>query len=80
MLLFQLEANGRADERAYAKQIRAWLARTGGRPETLRRAIADPAARPSLRDPGARHAPARARRGTLASDHTMPVTWDDLGA
>jgi hypothetical protein len=80
LLLFQLEANGRSDERAYAKQIRYWLARTGGRPSTPRRAIADPTARPSLRDPGARLAPARSRRGTLASDHTKPVSWDDLAA
>lgn len=80
LLLFQLEANGRADERTYAKQIRTWLVRTGGRPSTPRRAIADPAARPSLRDPGARLAPARARRGTLASDHAPPASWDDLAA
>lgn len=43
-------ANGRADERTYAKQIRNRLA------------------------------PARARRGTLASDHAPPASRDDLAA
>lgn len=80
LLLFQLEANRHADERAYAKRIRAWLARTGGRPSTPRRAIADPAARPSLRDPGARLDSARSRRGHQGSDYSTPVTWDDLAA
>lgn len=80
LLLFQLEANGQADERAYAKEIRTWLEQTGGRPSTPRRAIADPAARPSLRDPGARLAPARARRRTLPSDQITPASWDDLAA
>ncbi|MCA1681426.1 MAG: hypothetical protein LC777_22005, partial [Actinobacteria bacterium] len=78
LLLLQLEANGHADERRYAKDIREWLEPTGGRPSTARRAIADPAARPSLRDPGARLAPARTRRATRASDHVTPATWDDL--
>jgi len=78
LLLLQLEANGHADERGYAKDIRDWLELTGGRPGTARRVIADPAARPSLRDPGARSAPARARRPTRASDDATPATWDDL--
>jgi len=42
LLLLQLEANGHADERAYAKDIREWLEVTGGRPSTARRAITDP--------------------------------------
>ena len=78
LLLFQLEANGHADERGYAKQIRAWLEAAGGRPSIPRRAIADPAARPSLRDPGARLAPARTRRRTRTSDEVPPLTWDDI--
>jgi len=78
LLLLQLEANGHADERGYAKDIREWLEATGGRPSTARRAVADPAARPSLRDPGARSAPARTRRATRASDDATPATWDDL--
>lgn len=78
LLLLQLEANGHADERGYAKDIRDWLELTGGRPSTARRAIADAAARPSLRDPGARSAPARTRRATRASDDVTPATWDDL--
>jgi hypothetical protein len=79
LLLFQLEANGHADERAYAKTIRDWLEATGGRPSIPRRAIADPAARPSLRDPGARLAPARVRRHTRTSDQVLQLSWDDLG-
>jgi hypothetical protein len=63
LLLLQLEANGHADERTYAKDIRDWLELTGGRPATPRRAIADPTERPSLRDPGARLAPAREATG-----------------
>ncbi len=78
LLLLQLEANGHADERSYAKDIRHWLEVTGGRPATPRRAIADPTTRPSLRDPGARLAPARTRRGTRTSDEITPATWDDL--
>lgn len=78
LLLLQLEANGHADERMYAKDIRDWLELTGGRPATPRRAIADPTARPSLRDPGARLAPARTRRHTRTSDEITPATWDDL--
>jgi hypothetical protein len=78
LMLLQLEANADADERTYAKDIRDWLELTGGRPATPRRAIADPTARPSLRDPGARLAPARTRRGTRASDEITPATWDDL--
>ena len=57
LLLLQLEANGHADERGYAKDIRDWLELTGGRPGTARRVIADPSGRPSLRDPGARQSP-----------------------
>ena len=72
LLLLQLEANGHADERGYAKDIRDWLELTGHRPSTARRAIAHPAARPSLRDPGARSAPARTRRATRASDDITP--------
>jgi hypothetical protein len=71
-LLFQLEANGCAAERDYAKPIRDRLAGTAGRPSTPRRATADPAARPSPRDPGARLAPARTRRGTLANERDAP--------
>lgn len=78
LLLLQLEANGHADERGYAKDIRDWLETTGGRPATPRRAIADSMAQPSLRDPGARLASARTRRGTRASDEITPATWDDL--
>ncbi len=72
LLLLQLEANDHADERAYAKDIRDWLELTGGRPPTPRRAIADPIDRPSLRDPGARLAPARTRRNTRASERDHP--------
>jgi hypothetical protein len=78
LLLLQLEANGHADERGYAKEIRDWLELTGGRPSTARRVIADPSGRPSLRDPGARESPARTRRATRASDEVTPATWDDL--
>jgi hypothetical protein len=78
LLLFQLEANGHADERGYAKSIRGWLEATGGRPSIPRRAIADPAARPSLRDPGARLTPARTRRRTRTSDQVPQLSWDDL--
>jgi hypothetical protein len=78
LLLFQLEANGHADERGYAKTIRERLETTGGRPSIPRRAIADSATRPSLRDPGARLAPARARRRTRTSDQVPPLTWDDV--
>ena len=78
LLLFQLEVNGHADERGYAKSIRGWLETTGGRPSIPRRAIADPAARPSLRDPGARLTPARTRRRTRTSDQVPQLSWDDL--
>ena len=78
LLLFQLEVNNHADERAYAKRIRDRLEATGGRPSIPRRAIADPAARPSLRDPGARLTPARTRRHTRTSDQVPALTWDDL--
>jgi Transposase, Mutator family len=79
LLLLQLEANGHADERMYAKDIRDWLELTGGRPATPRRAIADSTARPSLRDPGARLAPARTRRHTRTSDEITPATWGRPG-
>ena len=62
LLLLQLEANGHADERGYAKEIRDWLALTGGRPATARRVIADRSGRPSLHHAGARESPARTRR------------------
>ena len=78
LLLLQLQANGHADERGYAKDIRDWLELTGGRPGTARRVIADPSGRPSLRDPGARQSPARTRRASRASDDVTPATWDDL--
>jgi len=78
LLLLQLEANGHANERRYAKDIRDWLEHSGGRPATPRRAIVDPTDRPSLRDPGARLAPARTRRGTRSSDEITPARWDDL--
>lgn len=78
LLLFQLEANGHADERTYAKNIRDWLEPTGGRPATPRRALADPTAQPSMRDPGARLAPARTRRATRTSDQITPPAWHEL--
>jgi hypothetical protein len=68
LLLLQLEANGQADERGYAKDIRDWLELTGGRPSTARRVIADPSGRPSLRDPGpASPRPARDARPARAT-------------
>ncbi|MDQ2761500.1 MAG: hypothetical protein M3Y17_14040, partial [Actinomycetota bacterium] len=78
LLLFQLEANGHADERTYAKNIRDWLEPTDGRPATPRRALADPTAQPSMRDPGARLAPARTRRATRTSDQITPPAWHEL--
>ena len=78
LLLLHLEANGHADERGYAKEIRDWLELTGGRPATARRVIADPNGRPSLRDPGAREPPARTRRATRPSDDVTPAAWDEL--
>jgi hypothetical protein len=45
----QLHANRQDDPLAYARDIRAWLEANGGRPRASRRAIADPAGRPSLR-------------------------------
>jgi transposase-like protein len=77
LLLLQLEANGHADERAYAKDIRDWLELTGGRPSTAR-------ARSPMPPPGPRCAtpahvlPQHARRATRASDAVTPATWDDL--
>jgi hypothetical protein len=49
LLLLQLHVNGEDDVQAYAKTIRARLESSGGRPQGDRRAIADPAASPSLR-------------------------------
>jgi len=73
----RVTAAGEPSSRALGR-IREWLEATGGRPSTARRAIVDPAARPSLRDPGARSAPARTRRATRASDDVTPATWEDL--
>lgn len=92
LLLFQLEANGLADERRYAKTIRAWLEPTGGRPTTPRREIADPGDRPSLRDAGAnsaarlsdwtRGAPTTAagsgRRGTCGTGSPMSCLAQEI--
>lgn len=49
LLLMQLHANRQDDDRAYAKDIRAWLEANRGRPRVGRRAISDRRDRPSLR-------------------------------
>jgi hypothetical protein len=49
LMLPQLHANGDDDAQAHPRAIRAWLQSNGGRPLAPRRAIADPAASPSLR-------------------------------
>jgi hypothetical protein len=49
LLLMQLHANRQDDPVAYAKDIRAWLEANQGRPPVPRRAVSDPADRPSLR-------------------------------
>jgi hypothetical protein len=49
LMLAQLHANRQDDHIAYAKTIRAWLEANGGRPHRPRRAVTDPANRPSLR-------------------------------
>jgi hypothetical protein len=49
LMLMQLHVNGQDDVQGYAKTIRAWLEANGGRPNTPRRLIADPAGAPSLR-------------------------------
>ncbi|HZC14235.1 MAG TPA: hypothetical protein VE270_09475 [Thermoleophilaceae bacterium] len=49
LLLMQLHANRQDDVLAYARDIRAWLEANGGRPRVPRRAVTDPADRPSLR-------------------------------
>ncbi len=49
LLLMQLHANRQDDERAYAKDIRAWLEANDGRPRLGRRAINDHPDQPSLR-------------------------------
>ncbi len=49
LMLVQLDANGQASERDYAKQIRLWLEANGGRPAATRRAVADRRGAPSLR-------------------------------
>jgi hypothetical protein len=49
MLLMQLHANRQDDRLAYTRDIRARPEAKGGRPRLPRRAIADPAGRPSLR-------------------------------
>jgi hypothetical protein len=49
LMLAQLHANRQDDHIAYAKTIRTWLEANGGRPRHPRRAVTDPADRPSLR-------------------------------
>jgi hypothetical protein len=49
LMLLQLHVNGEDDVQGYTKTLRAWLQANGGRPVGLRRAVADPAGRPSLR-------------------------------
>lgn len=49
LMLLQLHVNGQDDVQAYAKTIRLQLEANAGRPLQRRRAIADPAASPSLR-------------------------------
>lgn len=51
LMLFQLEANGQANENEYAQAIRDWLLANNGRPRVARRGIVDPAGTPSLRPP-----------------------------
>jgi len=49
LLLMQLHANRQDDVLAYARDIRAWLEASGGHPRIPRRAVTNPAGRPSLR-------------------------------
>jgi hypothetical protein len=49
LLLMQLHANGQDDERAYAREIRAWLEANHGSPGVGRREINDRREQPSLR-------------------------------
>jgi hypothetical protein len=49
LMLAQLHANRQDNRIAYATTIRAWLGANGGRPHRPRRAVTDPANRPSLR-------------------------------
>jgi hypothetical protein len=49
LLLMQLHANRQDDERAYAKDIRAWLVANHCRPRVARRAVTARADQPSLR-------------------------------
>jgi hypothetical protein len=49
LLLMQLHANRKDDERTYAQHIRAWLEANSGRPRVGRRAISDRREQPSLR-------------------------------
>jgi hypothetical protein len=49
LLLMQLHANRHDDPLAYARAIRTWLETNGCRPRLARRAVTDPAGRPSLR-------------------------------
>lgn len=49
LMLAHLHANRQDDHIAYAKAIRAWLETNGGRPQSPRRAVTDPADQPSLR-------------------------------
>jgi hypothetical protein len=47
--LMQLHANRQDDPLAHARDIRAWLEATAAGHRVSRRAVADPAGRPSLR-------------------------------
>jgi hypothetical protein len=49
LLPMQLHANRQDDPLAYASDIRGWLEANRGRPRVRRRAVTDPADRPSLR-------------------------------
>jgi hypothetical protein len=49
LMLMQAHANRQDDPLAYARDIRAWLEANNGRPRVSRRAVVDPAGRPSLR-------------------------------
>jgi hypothetical protein len=53
-MLMHLHLNDQADVDAYTRDIRNWLAFSGGRPRTGRRAIADQQGTTSLLSSGAR--------------------------
>ncbi len=49
LMLLEKRGDGAADEVKHGAAIRDWLLSGGGRPKTVRRAVADPRGRPSLR-------------------------------